>query len=61
VELEQIQRKYRKIKQEHGAEIKSIAHIIRDEPFPYLYENADFSLEIVRNSIREGELRLFKR
>ena len=54
--LERIRRKYRKIKQEHGTEIKSIAYIIRDEPFPYLY-NADFSLETVKNSIREGELK----
>jgi NTE family protein len=60
VELEKIRRKYRKIKQEHGAEIKSIAHIIRDEPFPYLYENVDFSLETVRNSIREGELKTYQ-
>ncbi|MFL6317082.1 MAG: hypothetical protein ACJ71K_20690 [Nitrososphaeraceae archaeon] len=59
--LERICRKYRKIKKEHGAEIKSIAHIIRDEPFPYLYENADFSLETVKNSIREGELKTNKR
>ena len=51
--IEKIRRKYRKIKQEHGAEIKSISHITRDESFPYLYENADFSSEAIRNSIRE--------
>jgi hypothetical protein len=29
----------------------------RDEPFPHMYENADFSPETNKNSIKEGELK----
>jgi NTE family protein len=54
-QLKRIRRKYKKYKQEHGAEIKEIYHITRDEPFPHMYENADFSPETIKRSIREGE------
>ena len=54
-QLKRIRRKYRKYKQEHGAEIKKIYYITRDEPHPHLYENADFSPETIKNAIREGE------
>jgi len=54
-QLKRIQRKYKKYKQEHGSEIKEIYHITRDEPFPHMYENADFSPEIIKESIKEGE------
>jgi NTE family protein len=54
-QLKRIRRKYKKYKQERGAEIKDIFHITRDEPFPHMYENADFSPETIKNSIKEGE------
>jgi len=54
-QLEKIRRTYTKMKREHGAEIKNIVHIIRDEPFPRFYENTDFSVETIRNSIKDGE------
>ena len=56
-QLERIRNKYRRIKKERGAEIKNINYITRDEPFPFIYENADFSMETIKNSIREGELK----
>ena len=48
-------RNYTKMKREHGAEIKNIFRIIRDEPLPRFYENTDFSIEAIKNSIKEGE------
>ena len=56
-QLKRIRRKYKKYKQERGAEIKDIFYITRDEPFPHMYENADFSPEIIKNSIKEGEIK----
>ncbi|MDQ3848646.1 MAG: patatin-like phospholipase family protein [Thermoproteota archaeon] len=53
--LKKIRHKYKKYKQERGAEIKKIFYISRDEPFPHIYENADFSPETIKNSIQEGE------
>jgi NTE family protein len=53
--IEEIRLKYRKYKKERGAEIKKIWYITRDEPFPFIYENADFSLETVKSSIEDGE------
>ena len=47
-------------KQDRGAEIKSISYITREEPFPYLYENADFSINTIKDSIKEGELKADK-
>jgi NTE family protein len=43
------------VKRERGAEIKNIVHITRDEPFPHFYENSDFSVEGIKNSIKDGE------
>jgi NTE family protein len=54
-QLEKIRRTYIKMKREHGAEIREIIHITRDEPYPHFYENTDFSVETIRNSIRDGE------
>ncbi len=54
-QLKRIRRKYRKYKQEHGSEIKEIYHIAREEPYPHIHENADFSPETIKESIREGE------
>ena len=54
-QIKRIRRKYKKYKQEHGAEIKEIYYITRDEPFPHIYENADFSPKTIKESIKEGE------
>lgn len=54
-QLQRIRRKYKKYKLEHGAEIKDIFYITRDEPCPHLYENADFSPHVIKNSIYDGE------
>jgi NTE family protein len=53
--LDSIRRKYQKIIYDHGAEIRKIAYITREERYPYLYENTDFSLEGIKNLIKEGE------
>jgi hypothetical protein len=47
----------KKISEEHAAEIKGVYYITRKEPFPYLYENADLSVDAVKNSIKDGELK----
>ena len=56
-QLKRIRKKYKKYKQERGAEIKDIVYITRDEPFPHMHENADFSAETIKNSIKEGEMK----
>jgi NTE family protein len=53
--LERIRRKYKRYKEERGAEIREIYYISRDEPFPHMYENADFSRKTIKNLIEEGE------
>jgi NTE family protein len=55
--FKKIRSKYKKISEEHGAEIKHVYYISRDEPFPNLYENADFSADTIRSSIKDGELK----
>ena len=56
-QLEKIRRKYRKYKQDTGAEIKGVYYISREEPVHSIYENADFSPKAIKDSIREGELK----
>ena len=56
-QFEKIKAKYKKISEEHGAQIKGLYYISRDEPFPDLYENADFSVDSIKASIRDGELK----
>ena len=56
-QLKKIRRKYKIYKQERGAEINDIFYITRDEPFPHMYENADFSPKIIKDSIKEGEMK----
>ena len=46
--FEKIKAKYKKISEEHGAQIKGLYYISRDEPFPDLYENADFSIDTIK-------------
>lgn len=53
--LDGIRRKYQKMLKEHGSEIRKIAYITRDERFPFLYENTDFSPEGIKKLIKEGE------
>src|SRR5215467_14014187 len=53
--LDKIRAKYKKISEEHGAEIKSLYYISRDETSPSLYENADFSRDTIKDSIKNGE------
>jgi NTE family protein len=54
-QLEKIRHTFTKMKRERGAEIRDIIHVTRDEPFPHFYENTDFSVETIRNSIKNGE------
>jgi NTE family protein len=53
--LDDIHKKYQKMMKEHGAEIKKIFYITREECFPYLYENTDFTPAGIKNLINEGE------
>src|SRR5919106_1260598 len=55
--VNKIERKYKKIKEDHGAEIKSVHYITREEKHPHMYENADFSIEAIKESINDGELK----
>jgi NTE family protein len=55
--FEKIRAKYKKIAEEHGAEIKAVYHITRGERSPSLYENADFSRNAITDSIKDGELK----
>jgi NTE family protein len=59
-QLEKIRRKYKKYKQDTGAEIKGVYYISRDEPVHSIYENADFSPKSIKDSIKEGELKTIK-
>ncbi|MGN6708003.1 MAG: patatin-like phospholipase family protein [Candidatus Nitrosocosmicus sp.] len=47
--------RYKKVSEQHGAEIKGVYYITRDEPIPSLYENADFSLNTIKGSIKDGQ------
>jgi NTE family protein len=53
--LDNIHQKYQKMMKERGAEIKKIVYITREERFPYLYENTDFTPAGIKNLIMEGE------
>jgi NTE family protein len=53
--FEKIRARYKKVSERHGAEIKGVHYITRSEPFPSLYENADFSVDTVKASIKDGE------
>lgn len=58
--VRRIDRKYKNYRLDHGAEIKEIFYISRDEEFPHIYENADFSPKTIKNSIIEGEAKANK-
>jgi NTE family protein len=55
--FEKVRARYKKVSEGNGAEIKSVYYITRSEPFPSLYENADFSVDTVKASIKDGELK----
>ena len=55
-----INRKYKKYHQDHGAEIKEIFYISRDEEYPHIFENADFSPKTILSSIKEGAEKTLK-
>ena len=54
--FEKIRARSKKVLEKHGAEIKGVYYITRNEPSPSLYENADFSVDTIKASIRDGEL-----
>jgi NTE family protein len=56
--FEKIRARYKKVSEEHGAEIKRVYYITRSEPLPSLFENADFSEDTVKASIKDGELKI---
>ncbi|MGZ5550163.1 MAG: patatin-like phospholipase family protein [Nitrososphaeraceae archaeon] len=53
--FERIRKRYKKISENHGAEIKKTYYITREEKEPHLYENADFSVDVIKRSIKDGE------
>jgi NTE family protein len=53
--LSKIRRKYKKYHEDHGAEIKEIYYFSRDEMYPHIFENADFSPDTIKELIRAGE------
>jgi NTE family protein len=55
--FEKIRKRYKKVSEKHGAEIKSIHYITRSEESASLYENADFSRNTIKSSIKDGELK----
>ncbi|MFL6497207.1 MAG: DUF3734 domain-containing protein, partial [Nitrososphaera sp.] len=55
--FDKIRARYKKVSEQRGAEIKNVHYITRSEPFPSLYENADFSVDTIKDSIKDGELK----
>ncbi len=55
--FERIRKRYKRISENHGAEIKETYYITREEKDSNLYENADFSVNVIKNSIKDGERR----
>jgi len=53
--FERIRKRYKRISENHGAEIKETYYITREEKDSNLYENADFSVNVIKNSINDGE------
>ena len=53
--FERIRKRYKKISENHGAEIKKTYYISREEKEPHLYENTDFSVDVIKRSIKDGE------
>jgi len=58
--FERIRKRYKRISDNHGAEIKKMYYITREEKDSNLYENAEFSVEVIKSSIKDGELQTKK-
>ena len=58
--FERIRKRYKRISENHGAEIKKTYYITREEKDSNLYENAEFSVEVIKSSIRDGEVQTNK-
>lgn len=58
--FEIIRKRYKRISENHGAEIKKTYYITREEKDSNLYENAEFSVEVIKNSIKDGEVQTNK-
>jgi NTE family protein len=54
--FERIRKRYKRISENHSAEIKGTYYITREEKEPHLHENADFSVDVIKNSIKDGQL-----
>jgi NTE family protein len=55
--FESIRKRYKKISENHSSEIKETYYITREEKDSFhLYENADFSINVIKKSIKDGEL-----
>lgn len=52
--FEQIEPEYHKLACERGAIIKEIIRIERKEDSPFLFEDADFSVDTIRQLIQNG-------
>jgi NTE family protein len=55
--FEKLRARHKKVSEEHAAEIKGVYYITRSERSSSLYENADFSLDTIKASIKDGELK----
>ncbi len=47
---DEIHKKCQSMMEEHRAEIKKIFYITREQYFPYLYENTDFTPAVIKTS-----------
>ena len=56
-QMGEIEKSYDLLVRRHGAKIMSVTRIIRESPErPYSQQNADFSVDTIKQIIREGEL-----
>lgn len=53
--FEELKPEYHKLAEERGAVIKEITRVNRKEDYPYLFEDADFSLATIRTLIKNGQ------
>ena len=55
--MEEIEKSYDLLVRRYGAKILSVTRIIRKSPErPYSQQNADFSVDTIKQIIKEGEL-----
>ena len=58
--MKEFRKRYKRISENHSAAIKETYYIKREEKEPNLYEDADFSINVIKNSIKDGELQTNK-